>query len=116
MMFKFFNVFECKVKWALESISTNKASGGDGITAELFQILKDDVVLGMPAYMEHSAVITGLEKVSFCSNPKEEQCQRMFKLPHNCTHFIYQQSNSQNYPSQDSTEREPRTSRCTSWI
>ena len=35
---------ECKVKWALESITTNKASGGDGIPAELFQILKDDAV------------------------------------------------------------------------
>ena len=35
---------ECKVKWALGSITTNKASGGDGIPAELFQILKDDVV------------------------------------------------------------------------
>ena len=35
---------ECKVKWALESITTNKASGGDGIPVELFQILKDDAV------------------------------------------------------------------------
>ena len=35
---------ECEVKWALESITTNKASGGDGISAELFQILKDDTV------------------------------------------------------------------------
>ena len=35
---------ECEVKWALESISTNKASGGDGIPVELFQILKDDAV------------------------------------------------------------------------
>ena len=40
----------------------------------------------MPANLENSAVATGLEKVSFCSNPKEGQCQRMFKLPHNCTH------------------------------
>ena len=37
-------ILECEVKWALESITTNKASGGDGIPAELFQILKDDVV------------------------------------------------------------------------
>ena len=37
-------VCECEVKWALESITTNKASGGDGIPVELFQILKDDVV------------------------------------------------------------------------
>ena len=38
------DVLECKVKWALESITTNKASGGDGIPAEIFQILKDDAV------------------------------------------------------------------------
>ena len=37
-------VLECEVKWALESITTNKASGDDGIPAELFQILKDDAV------------------------------------------------------------------------
>ena len=38
------DILECEVKWALGSITTNKASGGDGILAELFQILKDDVV------------------------------------------------------------------------
>ena len=38
------NILECKVKWALGSITTNQASGGDGILAELFQILKDDAV------------------------------------------------------------------------
>ena len=37
-------ILKCEVKWALESITTNKASGGDGIPVELFQILKDDVV------------------------------------------------------------------------
>ena len=37
-------ILECEVKWTLESITTNKASGGDGIPAELFQILKDDAV------------------------------------------------------------------------
>ena len=41
----------------------------------------------MPADLENSAVATGLEKVSFHSNPKERQCQRMFKLLHNCTHL-----------------------------
>ena len=40
----------------------------------------------MPANLENSAVATGLEKVSFHSNSKERQCQRMLKLPHNCTH------------------------------
>ena len=38
------NILECKVKWALGSITTNKASGGDGIPVELFQILNDDAV------------------------------------------------------------------------
>ena len=38
------DILECEVKWALGSISINKASGGDGIPAELFQILKDDAV------------------------------------------------------------------------
>ena len=37
------DILECKVKWALRSITTNKASGGDGIPVELFQILKDDL-------------------------------------------------------------------------
>ena len=39
----------------------------------------------MPVYLENSAVATGLEKLSFHSSPKESQCQRMFRLPHNCT-------------------------------
>ena len=38
------DILECEVKWALESITTNKASGGDGIPVELFQIVKDDAV------------------------------------------------------------------------
>ena len=83
------DILKCKVKWAFGSITANKASGGDGIPVELFQILKDDAVksaaLNMPANLENSAVATGLEKVSFHSNPKERQCQRMLKLPHNCT-------------------------------
>ena len=81
------DILKCEVKWALESITMNKASGGDGIPVELFQILKDDSVK-VPANLENSAVATGLEKVSFHSNPKERQCQRMLKLPHNCTHLI----------------------------
>ena len=67
-------------------------------------------------FLESSAVATGLEKVSFHSNPKERQCQRMLKLPHNCTHFRCQQSNAQISPSQAPTVCEPRTSRCSSWI
>ena len=46
----------------------------------------ESAALNMPANLEDSAVATELEKVSFHSNPKERQCQRMFKPPHNCTH------------------------------
>ena len=84
------DILECEVKWALGSITTNKASGGDGTPVELFQILRvccESAALNMPANWENSAVGTGLEKVSFHSNPKERQCQRMLKLPHNCTHL-----------------------------
>ena len=86
------DILQCEVKWALGSITINKASGGDGIPVELFQILKGDAVnesaaLKMPANLENSAAATGLEKVSFHSNPEEKQCQRMLKLLHNCTHF-----------------------------
>ena len=62
--------------------------------------------LNMPAKLENSTVTTGLEKVSFHSNPKERQCQRMLKLPHNCTRLTRWQSNAQNSLSQASTVRE----------
>ena len=88
------DILECEVKWALESITMNKASGGDGIPVELFQILEDDAMKVLHSICqqiwENSAVATGLEKVSFHSNPKERQCQRMFKLPNNCVHFTCQ--------------------------
>ena len=73
------DILECEVKRALGRITMNKASGGDGIPAELCEVLKDDAVnesaaLNMPANLENSAAATGLEKVSFHSNPKERQC------------------------------------------
>ena len=85
------DILECEVKWALESIITNKASGGDEIPVELFQILKDDAVKVLHSIyqqiLENWTVTTGLEEVSFHSNPKDRQCQRMLKLRHNCTHL-----------------------------
>ena len=47
----------------------------------------------MPANLENSAVATGLEKVSFHSDPKQRQCLKMFKLLHKCTHLTHYQSN-----------------------
>ena len=94
----------------------NKISGGNGIPAELFQILKDYAVKVLhlicqqiwkfPASSGHR---TGKGQFSF-------QSQRMFKLPHNCTNFTCQQGNAQNPSSQASTVHGPRTSRCASWI
>ena len=85
------DILECEVKWALGSITTNKASGGNGIPVELFQILKEDAIesaaLNKSANLENSAVATGLEMVSVHSNPQKRERQRMFKLPHKCTHL-----------------------------
>ena len=81
---------ECEVKWALESIAMNKASGGDGIPVEVFQILRNDAVKSCTQYASKFGKLSSghrTGKVSFHSNPKERQCQRMLKLPHNCTHL-----------------------------
>ena len=62
---------ECDVKWALGSITTNKASSSDGIPVELFEILKDDAVKVLHLiFQQNSAEATGLEKVSFHANSK----------------------------------------------
>ena len=62
-----------EIKWALGSIAMNKDNGSDGILAELFKILKDDDVKALPQYINKFGKLsrdTGLEKVSFHSNPK----------------------------------------------
>ena len=82
------DILECEVKWA---ITTNKASGGDEIPVELFQPWKMMLWKCCTQYASksgNSAVATGLEMVSFHSNPKERQCQRILKLPPSCTHLI----------------------------
>ena len=85
------DILECEVKWALGSITTNTASGGDGIPVELFQILKDDAVKVLRSICQQiwKTQQWPQEKVSFHSNPKERQCQRMLKLPPNCTHLTH---------------------------
>ena len=87
------DILECEDKWALESITTNKASGDDGIPVELFQILKYDAVKVLHSICQQIWKTQQWprdwekSKVSFHSNPKERQCQRMLKLLHNCTHL-----------------------------
>ena len=77
------DILECEVKWAIGSINRNKASGGDGIPAELFQILKDGAVkvcTHLTANLENSAGATGLENSVFIPVPKKgKECQRMLK-------------------------------------
>ena len=83
------DILECEVKWNLGSITTNKTSGGDGIPVELFQILKDDAVKVLHSVCQQiwKTHQWPQENVSFHSNPKERQCQRMLKLPPDCTHL-----------------------------
>ena len=77
------DILKCETKWALVSITMNKARGGDGIPIELFQILKDGPVKVLHSICQQiwkTAVATGLEKGSFHSNPKETQCQTIAQL------------------------------------
>ena len=85
------DILECEVKWTLGSTTMNKASGGHGMPAELFQILKDDAVKVLHSIRQQiwktQQWPQDWERSIFHSNPKERQCQRMFKLPHNSAHF-----------------------------
>ena len=84
------DILGCEVKWALESITTHKASGGDGVPVELFQILKDDAVKVLHSichqiWKTQQWHRTGKGQFSFPSQRKA--MPRMLKLLHNCTHL-----------------------------
>ena len=86
------DILECEVKWALESITMNKTSGGDGIPVELFQILKDDAVEVLHSSCQQIWKTQPWPQdwkrlVSFQSQRKARK--RMLKLPHNCTHLTH---------------------------
>ena len=87
------DILECEVKWALGKIPINKASGGERLPVELFLILKDDAVkvlhLTCQQIWKTQQWPQDWERY-FHSNPKEKQCQRVLKLPHNCTHLTRQ--------------------------
>ena len=90
------DILECEVRWALGSITTNKAGGADGTPVELFQILKDDAFKVLHSMCQQIWKTQQWLQDCFHSNLKERQCQRMFKLPYNCTHFTCKQGNTQN--------------------
>ena len=84
------DILECEVKWALGSITMSKASGGNGMTVELFQILKDDAVKVLHSICQQIWKTQQWSqdwKTCFHSNPKEREWQRMLRLPHNCIHL-----------------------------
>ena len=85
------DILEWEVKWALESITTNKASGGDGIPVELFQILKDDTVKVLHSIRQQiwktQRWPQDCKRSVFILIPKKGNCQRLLNLPHNCTHL-----------------------------
>ena len=87
------DILECEVKWALESIIKNKASGGDGIPDELFQILKHDAVKALHSICQQiwktQQWLQDWKRLVFIPIPKKGNCQRMLKLPHNCTHLTW---------------------------
>ena len=85
------DILEYEVRWALGSITTNQANGGDGIPVELFQILKDGICESVHSICQQiwktQQWPQDWKRSMFIPLPKERQCQRMFKLPHNCTHL-----------------------------
>ena len=93
----------------------NKANGDIEFPAELFKILKYDAVKVLHSICQQiwkSQLWPQDWKRCFHSNPKERQCQIMFKLLYNCTHFSCQQGNAQNPSSQALAAGTPRISRC----
>ena len=85
------DTLECEVKWALESITMNIASGGDGIPAELFQILKDDAVKVLPSICQQiwktQQWSRDWKRSVFIPIPKKGNAKECSKLPHNCTYL-----------------------------
>ena len=100
------DILECEVKWALGSLTRKKASGGDGIPVELFQILKDDAVKVLHSICQQiwktQQWPQSWKRSIFIPIPKKRQFQRMLKLPPNCTLL-----KDQNSPSQASAIHEP---------
>ena len=84
------DTLECEVKWALGSITTDGASRGAGIPAELCQILKMMLLKCCTQYTSKFGKFSSghrTEKYQFSFQCQRGQCQRMLKLPYNCAHF-----------------------------
>ena len=111
------DILECEVKWALGSITTNKASGSDGIPVELFQILKDDAVKVLPSMCQQNWKTQQWPQdrkrsvfIPVPNNDNAKECSNYYTIAL-FTHTNFEQSDAQNSPSQASV-----TSRCSSWF
>ena len=102
------DILESHVKWPLGSITINKASRGDGIPAELFQILKDDAVKVLHSICQQiwksQQWPQDWKRSVFIPVPKK--CNAKKTTTQNCTHLTHQQGNAQNSPSHASTVHE----------
>ena len=104
------DILECEIKWALGSITTNKASGGDGIPVQLFQILKDDAVK-----VPHSLYQQIWKTQQWAQNWKmlvfiaisKDNAKKNVQTTKQLHSFHALKSNAQNSPSKNSTVREP---------
>ena len=86
------DILECEVRWALGSITMNKATGGDGIPVELFQILEDDAVKVLHSICQQIWKTQhwpqDWKRSVFIPVPKKAN-DKVLKLPHNCTHLTH---------------------------
>ena len=87
------DILECEVKSALGCTTTNKASGGDGIPVELYQILKDDAMKVLHSICQQiwktEQWPQDWKRSVFIPIPKKGNAKKCFKLPHSCTHFTH---------------------------
>ena len=85
------DILECELKWALESITMNKASGGDGIPVELFQILKDNAVKVLHSICKFGKLSSGHRtgKGQFSFQLQRKAMLKNAHIPHNWTHLTH---------------------------
>ena len=85
------DILECEVKWALGSVTTNRASGSDGIPAELFQILRDDAVKVLYSICQQiwktQQWLQDWKRSVFIPVPKKGNAKECSKYSYSCTHF-----------------------------
>ena len=114
------DILECEVKWTLESITTNKASGDDRIPVELFQILKGDAVKVLHSICQQiwktQQWAEDWKRSVFIPIPKRAKAKECLNCHTIALISHVSKVTEQNPSSETSIVYEPRTSRCTSWV